>query len=414
MSNSSYFFRAIGLEEGSTTSLRAISKKLEIPVKQLRYYDEYHIAPTGGDLNRILNYLGISKVEFMLRLGVLNSELTESIRRHAHEITNLVCVERDPVTPGKAVTKKDLLPTFQTELGELYQADCMELLPTLSSESIDLVFADPPFNLDKLYPSKIDDNLRIDKYLSWCEGWIDECVRVLKPGGALFLWNLPKWNSILANRLQTFLSFRHWIAVDIKFGLPIASRLYPSHYSLLYYVKGRTPKSFHPDRMPMLTCPKCHGDLRDYGGYKDKMNPAGINLTDIWNDIPPVRHAKYRRRKGANELSIKLLDRVLELASDEGDLIFDPFGGAGTTFMAAEIKGRRWIGCEIGPVDSIVERFFRQDEEEEIIAKYRANFNALFSPATTLARRKKGLWTCESVRKVEADQSQLFPDDEST
>lgn len=90
----------------------------------------------------------------------------------------------------------------------------------------------------------------------------------------------------------------------------------------------------------MEICPKCFTDLKDYGGYKDKMNPDGTNLTDVWYDIPPVRHSKYKKREGANELSIKLLDRIVEMASEEGDIVFDPFGGSGTTYAVAEIKKR--------------------------------------------------------------------------
>ena len=88
----------------------------------------------------------------------------------------------------------------------------------------------------------------------------------------------------------------------------------------------------------MQVCSSCFGDLKDYGGYKDKMNPNGINLTDVWYDIPPVRHAKYKKRNGANELSIKLLDRIIEMSTDEGDIVFDPFGGSGTTYVVSEIK----------------------------------------------------------------------------
>ena len=103
--------------------------------------------------------------------------------------------------------------------------------------------------------------------------------------------------------------------------------------------------------MPLETCPKCFTDLKDYGGYKDKMNPLGVNISDVWTDIPPVRHTKYKKRKEANELSVKLLDRVIEMSSKPGDVVFDPFGGSGTTYAVAEIKQRKWIGVELGPID---------------------------------------------------------------
>ncbi|HKI68811.1 MAG TPA: site-specific DNA-methyltransferase, partial [Verrucomicrobiae bacterium] len=202
------------------------------------------------------------------------------------------------------------IPKMETRFGKLYEADCLSILPQISAGTVDLVFADPPFNLGKEYNSKFDDAVPERNYILWCEKWLDELVRVLRPGGGLFLFNLPKWNLPLGAFLGKRLTFRHWISVDIKYSLPIPKRLYPSHYSLLYFVKGDKPAIFHPDRLPIKTCSHCGKEANDYGGYKDKMNPAGVNLTDVWYDIPPVRHAKYKKRK-ANELSLKLLDHIV-------------------------------------------------------------------------------------------------------
>lgn len=293
-----------------------------------------------------------------------------------------------------------------TDLGQLYRGDCIDLFRSLESDTVDLVFADPPFNLNKKYKSRMNDNIGENEYLAWMRSWLMECARVLRLGGSLFIWNLPRWNFRAASLLDGILTFRHWIAVDIKYTLPIGGRLYPSHYSLLYFCKGAKPKTFHPDRLPMPVCPNCLADLRDYGGYKDRMNPLGVNLPDVWTDIPPVRHAKYKRRVGANELSIKLLDRIIELASDEGDFVLDPFGGAGTTYVACELKGRRWLGVELGPVDDIVQRFHRIDNEREYLEKLRQGYNHLFLPEVAAQRRRKGLWTTESVRKEGARQPQ--------
>lgn len=79
----------------------------------------------------------------------------------------------------------------KTALGSLYQGDCKDMLAAVESETVDLAFADPPFNLGKEYTSKINDDLAEHDYLDWCEGWLAEMVRVLKPGGTLMLWNLP-------------------------------------------------------------------------------------------------------------------------------------------------------------------------------------------------------------------------------
>lgn len=250
-----------------------------------------------------------------------------------------------------------LRPVYQTPLGQLYHADCLDLLPALAEGSVDTIFADPPFNLGKEYGHKVNDERDENEYVDWCKEWLNECVRVLAPGGSLFLYNLPKWNVPLGAFLGQYLTFRHWIAVDIKFGLPIPGRLYPSHYSLLYYTKGK-PKTFNRPRVPIPVCRHCGGDIKDYGGHRNKLNPEGLNLTDVWTDIPPVRHRSTKNRTG-NELSLRLLNRVLAISTEPGDVVMDPFGGGGSTYEAAERGHRHWIGCEIQDVEPIIARLER-------------------------------------------------------
>ncbi len=381
--------------------LQRIAREADVEFPTLKYLVENRLLPPASQLQRLARFTGISSLEYKLLLGIVDASVRQILQDHATHIADLAGevsppVERLPM-PQKA---------FGTRLGQLYQCDCMRLMQSMDPDCVDLVFADPPFNLDKIYPSGMDDDLKACEYIKWSEGWLQECIRVLKPGGSLFAWNLPKWNVQLAAFLNQHLTFRHWIAVDIKYSLPIASRLYPSHYSLLYYCKGPTPRVFHPDRLPMPVCPHCSGDLRDYGGYKNKMNPSGVNLADVWTDIPPVRHAKYKRRKDANELSIKLLDRIIEMASDEGDVVFDPFGGSGTTYAVSEIKARRWIGCEIGPIHEIAARFATLPEERTYLQRIRTDLNCLFTAKILTLRQQNGLWTVESVR---GDQREVQP-----
>jgi len=404
MGYSDQFFKALGITVGKGGNLAKFAKQSGVPAKRLKYYNQNNIVPTGTDLENILSVANVSEIALRLKMGRLDKDIIEALMENAESVLPVI----ENHTPSIESPMVSCTLEFETDLGKLYRGDCYELLKSMDSDSVDLIFADPPFNLDKLYPSEINDSLRADKYIRWCQEWIKESARVLKQGGSLFLWNLPKWNSALTSYIEGMLTFRHWIGVDIKYSLPIQGRLYPSHYSLLYYVKGEKPNTFHPDRLAMEVCSKCYSELKDYGGYKNKMNPSGINLSDIWTDIPPVRHAKYKRRKGSNELSLKLLDRIIEMASNKGDVVFDPFGGSGTTYMVAELKGRRWIGCEIGPSDIIKERFSLIEDEREILNNYRKNINSLFPEKIRIGREKRGLWTCETVNKKK--QSDLFED----
>src|ERR1043166_7315660 len=71
---------------------------------------------------------------------------------------------------------------YSTELGKLFEGDCLDLLPIIRDNSVDTVFADPPFNLGKAYGDKFDDRLPESDYVAWCRRWLDQCVRVLAPG----------------------------------------------------------------------------------------------------------------------------------------------------------------------------------------------------------------------------------------
>jgi site-specific DNA-methyltransferase (adenine-specific) len=138
--------------------------------------------------------------------------------------------------------------------------------------------------------------------------------------------------------------------------LPIQGRLYPAHYSLLYYSKGK-PNTFRKIRVPIGRCRHCGGEIKDYGGHRHAMNPKGVNLKDIWSDIPPVRHWKFKsKERRANALSTKILDRVVEMSTRQGDLVLDPFGGSGTTFAVCEKKDRHWVGIELDFAYIIQER----------------------------------------------------------
>jgi site-specific DNA-methyltransferase (adenine-specific) len=405
MSARNRFLIALGIDKAVKKNIEDLSLRVDIPTEKLKYYNDYNILPDIADLLKIEKKLSISKYQLMISMGIYSRELNGFLLENLEQLKPILrnsCGSIDN-------QKEKISPVFYSGNGMLYNDDCIKVMQGLKEEMIDLIFADPPFNLNKFYLSGINDSLSESDYLIWCERWIDECIRILKTGGTFYLWNLPKWNSYLADYLNKRLIFKHWIATDIKFTLPISGRLYPSHYSLIMYTKGPRANTFHPDRLPMEICNNCYKEIKDYGGYKDKMNPKGINLSDVWYDIPPVRHKKYKAREEANELSVKLMDRIIEMSSNPGDLVFDPFGGSGTTYIVAEMKERKWIGTELGPVKGIIERFDRMDEESRYLEQIRDSYNKLFSDRVKRERKQRGIWTDDTFANLNG-QKTLFTD----
>jgi len=372
---------------------KEFAKITKLKIGTLDYYNDNCIYPDNETLKKILNAKpNLTELELKIRLGHIDSSVLSYLQQNIKQITSPFNAEENIEVLNRELPTAD----FSTSLGNLFQADCVDIMKNMQDNSVDLIFADPPFNLNKEYESGIDDKLTKTEYLNWTEQWLTECVRILKDGGSFFIWNLPSWNTYSAEILNKHLNLRHWIAVDIKYSLPIANKLYPSHYSLLYYVKGERPTTFNQERLTLEICRHCGGDIKDYGGYKGKLNINGMSLTDVWKDISPVRHKKYKNRD-SNELPLNLLERIISLSTNEGDLVFDPFGGSGTTFIVSEILNRRWIGTEIGPIDIIQDRFDDLTFSTFLINDIQNSKNVLFTEDMKKIRGKNGFWLPEDL-----------------
>jgi site-specific DNA-methyltransferase (adenine-specific) len=258
---------------------------------------------------------------------------------------------------------------FANRYGVLHHGDCMDVFASMRERSVACVFADPPFNLGKVYGrGEVSDSLATRDYLKWAFAWLDESVRVLRPGGALFVYILPLWGYRFAGHLEEQgMLFRHWIALSMKGTFPRGRKLYPAHYALLYFTKGE-PAVFNRVRLPIPVCRHCGKDVKDYGGHRKYLNPLGLNLTDFWEDTAPARHRKFKTRWHVNELKPMIPSRCFELATNPGDIVMDPFGGGGSSFEAAQALKRYWIGSEITECGPIAKRLIDKFPGSEKIA----------------------------------------------
>ena len=229
-------------------------------------------------------------------------------------------------------------------INRIIQGDCLELFKEIPDNSVNMTFADPPFNLKKKY-SSYTDSLEFREYLNWCEQWISEMVRVTKPTGSIFLHNIPKWLTYYAAFLNKFAYFKHWISWDAPTA-PMGKSLQPAHYGILFYGKKEKETKIYELRYPHKRDRKQGFLLKDYGGKKDKLHPFGPLVSDVWTDIHRIKHNK-KRDPHPCQLPIHLLDRLILLSTDEGDVVLDPFSGTGTTAISAKRLGRNYIGFEL-------------------------------------------------------------------
>lgn len=244
-------------------------------------------------------------------------------------------------------------------LNQMHRGKCLDILRRIPSQTIDLAFADPPFNLTKAYNGYADEREWRD-YLGWCKRWLLEYVRVLKPGGALFVLNLPKWSVHLADFLmrERDIYLQNWIVWN---ALPEPKGvLMPAHYSLLYFTRGKAAARFNycsmedgwqpfeeavfpPDRADVCKRRACARERRA------SASTWRGELTDIWHDIP--RDRRHHRRAAVTRAHPcptpeALLDRIIRLTTNAGDVVLDAFAGVGTTALVAARLNRQFITIE--------------------------------------------------------------------
>lgn len=235
--------------------------------------------------------------------------------------------------------------------------DCIEKLRTIPDNSIDFAFVDPPYNLKKKY-SGYSDDLDIQEYFKWCDEWIFELSRVLKPGRTLALLNIPLWSVRHFLYMQTILKYQNWLVWD-ALAFPVRL-IMPAHYTILCFTKGEsrelpcfTGESTH---IRLSSAPKTFNAFEPLAdGFCLRENcvdtriAAKINdktkLTDIWSDIHRLKH-NSRRVDHPTQLPPHLMYRIISIFTKPNEVVLDCFNGSGTTTLTAHQLGRKYLGIE--------------------------------------------------------------------
>jgi site-specific DNA-methyltransferase (adenine-specific) len=223
----------------------------------------------------------------------------------------------------------------------IYCGDALELLPKWPAESVDLAFADPPYNIGYIYDQYRDDRPDED-YVAWCRAWMAACQRVLKPTGAFYIAigdDFAAQVRLLGNELG--LHLRNWIIWRYTFGQNMKNKFCRAHTHIFYFTKDPFEFTFN-DRALRFPSAR-HTEYQDL-----RANPLGRLPDDVWDEFPRVC-GTFKERDGFHgcQLPEALLMRIILASSNPGDVVLDPFVGSGTTAVAAKRLGRRYIGIDI-------------------------------------------------------------------
>lgn len=221
--------------------------------------------------------------------------------------------------------------------------DCVQELARIPEESVDLIFADPPFNIGYRYDG-YDDRKDYDEYVGWTRSWMAACLRVLKRSGSFYVAIGDEFAAevrLIGRDLGLYL--RNWIIWAYSFGQNARTKFARSHTHILYFVKNR--KSFVFNDLDVRVPSARHTEYSDR-----RADPDGRVPDDTWTEFPRVC-GTFNERQGWHgcQMPVSLLRRIVRASSRPRDLVLDPFAGSGTTLVAAAQLGRRYLGIELSP-----------------------------------------------------------------
>ena len=237
--------------------------------------------------------------------------------------------------------------------------DCLEVLAELPAGCVDLVFADPPFNIGYEY-DVYDDAARRPTTSRGPSKWLARRRRACSsPTGSFYLAIGDEYAAEHKVRLDELgLTLRNWIVWHYTFGVNCTKKFNRSHAHIFYYVRDPKHFTFNPDAVRVPSARKTT--------YADRRaNPVGKLPDDTWvlrpqesdDSLPDAirtpgtcRACAARSRSGPShpcQMPEAVLERIIRVASNPGDLVLDPFAGSGTTLAVAKKLGRRFLGCEL-------------------------------------------------------------------
>ena len=284
---------------------------------------------------------------------------------------------------GKTLSRNKELPTFFGELqlkgekkeidfakrngdnpilfykhpdGELWQGNSIEWIRSLNDESIDLIFADPPYNIKKANWDSFESQ---EEYIKWSLQWIEQAARILKPTGTLYICGFSEILADLKHPASKYFTSCRWIIWHYKNKANLGNDWGRSHESILHFRKTRDfifnideiriPYGEHTLKYPSHP----QAETSQYGKGRNgnhiwEPNPLGAKPKDVL-EIPTTCNGMHEKTPHPTQKPEELLRKFILTSSNVGEVVLDPFCGSGPTPVCAEQLQRKWLACDLSP-----------------------------------------------------------------
>ena len=244
---------------------------------------------------------------------------------------------------------------YENKSGKLFLGDSLAWLKGLKSETVDLVFADPPYNINKADWDNFESH---EHYVAWSRDWLEQASRVLKKNGTLYVCGFSEILADVKVAAMPFFKGCRWIVWHYKNKANLGGDWGRSHESIVHFRKGkeftfnidevRIPYGAHTLKYPSHP----QAETSNFGkGGNGKLrenwvpNPKGAKPKDVL-DIPTTCNGMGEKTPHPTQKPEELLRKIILASSNAGDVVADPFSGSGTTSVVAEQLNRRWLACD--------------------------------------------------------------------
>lgn len=235
------------------------------------------------------------------------------------------------------------------ELNKIFLSDCITFMKEIEPDSIDLIIADPPYNLNKDFGNKSDNWNCINDWFNWSKKWIDESIRILKPTGNIFIYGIHHYLCYIQCYLyERNLKYRRQIIWQYENGFSGYKTLNAFYEPILWFSKSDN-FTFNEIREPYKSTERLKNKITKNGKIWTP-NPNGRLAGDVWN-FPTLSGKRFEKEKvdHPTQKPLNLCNRIINHFSNIDDIVLIPFAGSGSECISCLLNNRNFIATEINP-----------------------------------------------------------------